>query len=203
MTNSDFEKNQTQSLFAIIGLCKDQLEMFVSTFLEPLWSPSLVLPIESCSSCRRKLKKNKSRIKGCDRCSRLSLEIVKDGAIWVTESIGIDIVESLKRKDCLMTIDKMCLNCNLKFANNPDNIKENEVIQLFNCGRCKVISYCSKRCQKENHALHKNLCKAWIETESDPKEATSEFFHLIYGLNPPPRTSADLYEAIKYEQFQE
>ena len=101
-----------------------------------------------------------------------------------------------------MTLDRMCLNCKRKLAKNPNKIEENEVIQLFNCGRCKVVSYCSKRCQKENHALHKIFCKAWVESECNtPMRDFYINFDQRY-FNPPPSNVDDFEKMLCDDLFQ-
>lgn len=40
---------------------------------------------------------------------------------------------------------------------------------LMACGRCKVATYCSKECQKENYPLHKKFCK--VVKSMDPRIA--------------------------------
>ena len=116
-----------------------------------------------CSSCKFKMKKKQNKIENCECCFRLKVQNMKVEFASIKNLSGI---EFLVGKDCLLTNRNLCLNCKRNLTKNPDKIEENEVIQLFNCGRCKVVSYCSKNCQKENHALHKNFCKAFPRVHS-------------------------------------
>ena len=125
------------------------------------------------------------------------MDSIEDDLDLLGKAFGIN---SFVGKECLLTNDKLCLNCNRKVAKNPDKIEENEVIKLFNCGRCKVISYCSKRCQKENHALHKKFCKAWVETESDFITALNDFHQRYYV--PPPSSDDELKKMLDDEIYQ-
>ena len=150
-----------------------------------------------CSSCKFKVKKRRKRIENCSCCLKLYVDFINDDLDLLDKALGIN---SFVRKECLLTNNKLCLNCNRKVAKNPDKIEENEVIKLFNCGRCKVISYCSKRCQKENHALHKKFCKAWVKTERDFHKALKDFCQRFY--NPPPSNLEDSNKMMDNEQFQ-
>ena len=71
------------------------------------------------------------------------------GPITVTESNLKATLESLRVKN-------LCMNC----GEEPGG-------KLSKCGRCGLVSYCSKACQAANWAVHKLECGCEVEVYSD------------------------------------
>ncbi|KAK9820089.1 hypothetical protein WJX72_006020 [[Myrmecia] bisecta] len=47
----------------------------------------------------------------------------------------------------------------LECANCEATAAEKQLPTLLKCGRCKIVYYCSKECQKTNWKIHKIYCK--------------------------------------------
>jgi len=67
------------------------------------------------------------------------------------------VIVNLNKKFIIFTEDFIDENPDI-FFNKSCNYCRNENTELFKCGNCKCIYYCSKKCQKEDWKFHKNNC---------------------------------------------
>ena len=70
----------------------------------------------------------------------------------------------ISKKDKFIVITKYFINYNRDiFCNKFCDYCHNENIELFKCGSCKCVYYCSKKCQKLDWKLHKEDCNFFNE----------------------------------------
>jgi len=86
-----------------------------------------------------------------------------------------------------------CANCQVFGWVQPDPA------QLRNCGKCKVLKYCSQECQAEHWKLvHKGQCKLLAKARESSKIPVTIFSHHPFpSFAPPENTLEALVELIQ------
>ena len=77
-----------------------------------------------------------------------------------------------------------CVNCFVYKWEQPEDLSA-----LKNCGRCKVVKYCSKECQEEHWALvHKKQCNKLRLSKEAEEQQRGAASSIVVTTGIKPRT---------------
>jgi tetratricopeptide (TPR) repeat protein len=105
--------------------------------------------------------------------------LLEDGRIGVDLDEGWDLnAKQIVHKRLNIKPCNLKLQTTHEHPHHCDYCQEKKpVSELFECGKCKLLAYCSKRCQKEHwHSEHKKQCK---ELRKARKKKLHEDYHLV------------------------
>ncbi len=76
-----------------------------------------------------------------------------------------------------ISVQKFCNTCS-KTQDQLQQQKQRGILKI--CGKCRVVSYCSEKCQKEDWNVHKKTCKKLDKTE---RRNDRKFIQLKHAVN--------------------
>ena len=85
-------------------------------------------------------------------------------AEWLSDRKTSDVCKSIRAVD-IASKSSLMQKCNARCMNCDND--EHDGIELFKCGGCKQVNYCSKECQTNNWKSHQKACKLLAELTMD------------------------------------